>query len=222
MCLVFIREYPQLVGLSPNFSLYDEDDKTRIIREITKSDASSGDSVNVREILSTISRAKNALETPDDFSSKANSYKSRDIAEVYAQYEKRLHASDAIDFDDILLLGLKILQHPEARDRICGRFEHIFVDEYQDTNDAQYKIVRILAERHRNLCVVGDDWQGIYSWRGANIRNILSFQKDFPDAKLVKLEQNYRSTKTVIAAANAVIKHNTENLEKTLWTDNAT
>lgn len=222
VCLVFIREYPHLVGLSENFSLYDEDDKTRLIREITKSDASSGDSVNVREILSAISRAKNSMETPDDFMTKANSYKSRDIAEIYAEYEKRLHASDAVDFDDILLYALRILGNPDARDRICGRFEHIFVDEYQDTNDAQYKIVRILAERHRNLCVVGDDWQGIYSWRGANIKNILSFQKDFPDAKVVKLEQNYRSTGTIIAAANAVIKHNVENLEKTLWTENPT
>jgi DNA helicase II / ATP-dependent DNA helicase PcrA len=220
ICLVFIREYPYLVGLSPNFSLYDEDDKTRIIREITKSDGASGDSVNIREILSTISRAKNSLESPDDFMTKANSYKSRDIAEIYAEYEKRLRASDAVDFDDILLLGLKVLQNPEARDRIAGRFDYVFVDEYQDTNDAQYKIVRILAERHRNLCVVGDDWQGIYSWRGANIKNILSFQKDFPDASVVKLEQNYRSTKTIISAANAVIKHNTENLEKTLWTEN--
>ena len=127
---------------------------------------------------------------------------------------------NSIDFDDILLSTLELMKNPEVLEYFHDRFTHIMVDEYQDTNEIQYQIVKALASKHRNLAVVGDDWQGIYSWRGANIKNILDFEKDYPDATVVKLEQNYRSTKTVIAAANAVIKHNIEALDKTLWTEN--
>ncbi len=129
-------------------------------------------------------------------------------------------AMNAIDFDDILLKWRELLAYPDVLAVFHDRFTHIMVDEYQDTNDIQYDIVHKLAAKHRNIAVVGDDWQGIYSWRGANVGNILSFQKDYPDATVVKLEQNYRSTKTIIAAANAVIKNNKTALEKTLWTDN--
>ena len=127
---------------------------------------------------------------------------------------------NAIDFDDILLMNLELMRNPEVLEYFHERFRYIMVDEYQDTNEIQYQIVKALASKHRNLAVVGDDWQGIYSWRGANIQNILHFEKDYPDATVVKLEQNYRSTKTVISAANAIIKHNVEALDKTLWTDN--
>jgi DNA helicase-2/ATP-dependent DNA helicase PcrA len=142
------------------------------------------------------------------------------VRDIYLDYEKSLRENNALDFDDILLRTHDLLLVPEVLERLHNRYEYIFVDEYQDTNDIQYKIIKLLASKHQNLSVVGDDWQGIYGWRGANIKNILSFQKDFPGAVVVKLEQNYRSTKTIIAGANAVIKCNKEALDKTLWTDN--
>jgi len=131
-----------------------------------------------------------------------------------------MRRNNALDFDDILLCTLKILQVPEVLENFHRKFKYFLIDEYQDTNEIQYQIIRILSSATRNLCVVGDDWQGIYSWRGANIKNILNFNKDYPDAQVVKLEQNYRSTKTIITAANAVVKNNTSALDKTLWTDN--
>lgn len=150
----------------------------------------------------------------------AQSYVSATVAELYAELEAKMRAMGALDFDDILLKLYELLRVPEVLEYFHQRFAYFMVDEYQDTNEIQYQIVKLLASKSRNIAVVGDDWQGIYSWRGANIKNILHFERDYPDAKVVKLEQNYRSTKTVIEAANALIKNNKEALEKTLWTDN--
>ncbi len=224
VCLVFLRANAEAAGLLPGFSLYDEDDKKRILKDLMKSETKHDDREleGVRVILAGISRAKNAGQSPDDAAMLADTYQKEEIAKLYAGYEKRLGEDNAIDFDDILLKAHRILQNPDILDAYHARFSHILVDEYQDTNDIQYRIVRALAQKTRNLSVVGDDWQGIYSWRGANIRNILNFQKDYPDAHIVKLEQNYRSTKTIITAANALIKHNDENIDKTLWTENPT
>jgi DNA helicase-2/ATP-dependent DNA helicase PcrA len=142
------------------------------------------------------------------------------VRDVYADYEKAMKRNNALDFDDILFCMKKILEVPEVLAHFHAKFQYFLVDEYQDTNSIQYDIVRLLASASRNLCVVGDDWQGIYSWRGANIKNILHFHKDYPDATIVKLEQNYRSTKTIIEAANMVVKNNKSALDKTLWTEN--
>jgi DNA helicase-2/ATP-dependent DNA helicase PcrA len=142
------------------------------------------------------------------------------VRDVYGEYEKAMKRNNALDFDDILLRTKQILEVPEVLAYFHEKFQYFMVDEYQDTNAIQYEIVRLLASATRNLCVVGDDWQGIYSWRGANIKNILNFNKDYPDAQVVKLEQNYRSTKTIIEAANKVVKNNSSALDKTLWTDN--
>ena len=149
-----------------------------------------------------------------------DSYIKSVVLEVYKEYSGRLKAQNALDFDDLLLFFRRILDIPEVVEYFHNRFQYFMVDEYQDTNMLQYEIVRILASATRNLCVVGDDWQGIYSWRGANIENILSFKKDYPEALVINLEENYRSTQIIIDAANAVIKNNTNQMKKTLFTSN--
>jgi DNA helicase II / ATP-dependent DNA helicase PcrA len=158
--------------------------------------------------------------TPSDFSATVDSYYASVVLEVYKEYVGRLKADNALDFDDLLLLFRQVLDLPEVLDYFHNRFQYFMVDEYQDTNLLQYEIVRILASKTKNLCVVGDDWQGIYSWRGADIENILSFKKDYPNAMVINLEENYRSTQIIIDAANAVIKNNTNQMKKTLFTSN--
>ena len=218
--IYFLRLFAESVGLSKSFLLYDEDDKSRIIKDIMKSLNVSDKELKPREIIGAISSAKSRSQSADGYRTEHHGYSSRMIGDIYAEYEKIMKKQEALDFDDILGYALQVVKNPTNREYFHNRFVHIIVDEYQDTNTIQYEMVRLLAERHRQLAVVGDDAQGIYSWRGATIRNILSFQKDYPDATIVKLEQNYRSTQTILAAANSVIKQNTENLEKTLWTEN--
>lgn len=176
--------------------------------------------IPAKQITAIISGAKNEGIGPDGMRRVAQSYVAATAADIYAELEVRMRAMNALDFDDILLKVWELLKLPEVIEYFHRRFAYIMVDEYQDTNEIQYQIVKMLAAHTKNIAVVGDDWQGIYSWRGANIKNILHFERDYPDAKIVKLEQNYRSTKTVIEAANALIKNNREALEKTLWTDN--
>lgn len=142
------------------------------------------------------------------------------VATAYEKYEKRMQQNNAIDFDDILSKTLELIEIPEILIELQELYRYIMVDEYQDTNIPQYRIIKLLAEKYKNLAVVGDDWQSIYSWRGADMRNIINFKKDYPEATVIKLEQNYRSTKNIIAAANVVIKNNVDALDKTLWTDN--
>jgi DNA helicase-2/ATP-dependent DNA helicase PcrA len=167
-----------------------------------------------------ISQAKGKGLSPTEFAVTVDSYFGSVVLEVYKEYASRLKSDNALDFDDLLLLFRQILDIDEVREYFHNRFQYFMVDEYQDTNGLQYEIIRILASKTKNLCVVGDDWQGIYSWRGADIENILSFKKDYPTAKVINLEENYRSTQTIINAANDVIKNNTNQMKKTLFTSN--
>jgi len=218
--IYFLRSFIEHLGYDPKFVIYDEDDKLRLIKSLIKARNIDEKELAPRAVIGAISQAKNQGIGAQKYDTIVNSYFGSMVRDIYLDYEKALHENNAFDFDDILLRTHELLQIPEVLERIQNKYEHIFVDEYQDTNDIQYNIIKLLANKHRNLSVVGDDWQGIYGWRGANIKNILSFQKDFPGATVVKLEQNYRSTKTIISGANAVIKCNKEALDKTLWTDN--
>jgi len=173
-----------------------------------------------RQVQYEISLAKNSGVTPDSYGATVDNHFRGLVNEIYPEYQKRLKASNALDFDDILLKTHDILQHSDVLEHLHAKFQYFNVDEYQDTNTIQYEIIRALCSATRNLCVVGDDWQGIYSWRGANIRNIINFKQDFPEAQVIKLEQNYRSTKTIINAANVVITFNESALDKRMWTDN--
>lgn len=216
----FLRRYIEQGGVyTSSFSIFDEDDKQRLIRSILDELKIDTKQLPPRQVMYQISEAKNSGVSAREFKATSDNYARALVADVYARYEDRMLEMNAIDFDDILLKWRDLLEIPEILETFHDRFRYIMVDEYQDTNDIQYDIVHKLAARHRNIAVVGDDWQGIYSWRGANVGNILSFQKDYHDATIVKLEQNYRSTKTIIEAANALIKHNTTALDKTLWTD---
>ena len=157
------------------------------------------------------------------FAAKASDFYEQKVADVYAMYQEKLRENNAVDFDDLLFLAVRLLQeNEEVREKYQSRFQYILVDEYQDTNHAQYALTKILAARWRNICVVGDADQSIYAWRGADIRNIIDFTRDYPDAASIKLEQNYRSTKTILHAANAVIDNNESRPKKTLWTENPT
>lgn len=218
--IFFLRSFIEHIGYEKNFVIYDEDDKLRTIKGIIKSMNLEEKEVNARQVIGAISNAKNQGITADRYGTLVDNYFKSLVQTIYMDYEKILRQNNALDFDDILLKTLDLLHIPEVLERLHARYKYFLVDEYQDTNDIQYQIVRLLSSAERHLCVVGDDWQGIYGWRGANIKNILSFQKDYPGATVVKLEQNYRSTKTIIAGANAVIKCNKEALDKTLWTDN--
>ncbi len=176
-----------------------------------------------RAIISTISNAKNDLQSPQTYAQNARTPFEKVVAEVYPLYQKRLESNQAVDFDDLIMLTLRLFKEfPDVLQFYQRKFKYIHVDEYQDTNQAQYELVNCLAQKNKNLCVVGDADQSIYGWRGANMENILNFENDYPDAQIVKLEQNYRSTKNILEAANAVIQNNVKRRAKNLWTQNAT
>lgn len=215
----FLRMFAEKVGYGDDFIIYDADDCLRLIKNIMKSQNISEKECNPRAIAGMISRAKGEGLSPDEYSRTVDSYLTTVVLDVYRQYVGELKEHNAMDFDDLLLLFRKILQFDDVLEYFHSRFSHFLVDEYQDTNLLQYEIIKILAAKTRNLCVVGDDWQGIYSWRGANIENILSFKKDYPEAKIINLEENYRSTKTIIEAANALIKNNSRQMDKTLFSN---
>lgn len=209
------------IGLRKDFLIYDESDKLSVMKDIVKNELGLIEKeYPPRQIAYFISDAKNKSISAKQYDSQVDSNLKEVVAKVFERYEKRLQENNAIDFDDILAKLLLCLEIPEVLEHYQERYEYIMVDEYQDTNMLQYEIVRRLAEKNGNLAVVGDDWQSIYSWRGADMRNIINFKKDYPNALVVKLEQNYRSTKKIIAAANTVIKNNTESLDKELWTEN--
>lgn len=216
----FLRMFIEHLGYGKDFVIYDADDCLRLVKEIMKGKNIDEKEFNPRAIQGMISSAKGEWLTPTDYSTRVDSYIKSVVLEVYKEYGGRLKAQNALDFDDLLLFFRQILDIPEVVEYFHNRFQYFMVDEYQDTNMLQYEIVRILAMNTRNLCVVGDDWQGIYSWRGANIENILSFKKDYPEAIVINLEENYRSTQIIIDAANAVIKNNTKQMKKTLFTSN--
>ena len=209
------------LGYSRNFSIYDTDDSSQMIKSIMNSFNISQQQFPASGIRSRISSAKNQMISPTAYKGSAMDPLLEKTAMVYEEYEKRLKANNAMDFDDLLLKPLELFQkHKNVLERYHWRFRYIMVDEYQDTNRVQYKLIKELASMSRNVCVVGDDAQSIYAFRGADIRNILEFEKDYPDAKIFRLEQNYRSTKTILATADSLIKQNTDQIAKTLWTEN--
>lgn len=221
VCVRILRRDIEKLGYQRSFTIYDEDDQNRVIKDAIKALHVDEGKLQLREVRSRISDAKNRMLTPDEwFQDSPRDYHAQQIHDIFTFYEERLRAANALDFDDLLLRTLQLfVDHPPVLDYYRQRFEYVHVDEYQDTNAAQYTFIRLLTKESRNLCVVGDDDQSIYGWRGADIRNILDFEKDFPDAQVIKLEQNYRSTGNILDAANQVIAHNQGRKEKMLWTD---
>ena len=220
MCVRILREDADLLGYTGQFTIYDDDDSRRMVREIMTQLAIEQKQYPINMIRSKISTAKNAMIGPEEFIEKASSPQEQKAGQVYLELERRLRAANAMDFDDLLVRTLELLRtRPEVLEKYQERFRYISVDEYQDTNHVQYEIANLLAAKYQNLMVVGDDDQSIYSWRGADISNILDFEKDFKQAKVVKLEQNYRSTGHILAAANAVVRNNSQRKEKRLFTD---
>lgn len=208
-------------GYTRNFTIYDSSDQLVLVKDCLKKLNLDDKQFMPRSVLGTISSAKNVLMDARAFAAKASDFYEQKVADVYALYQEKLRENNAVDFDDLLFLAVRLLQEKEdVREKYQSRFQYILVDEYQDTNHAQYALTKILAARWRNICVVGDADQSIYAWRGADIRNIIDFTRDYPDAASIKLEQNYRSTKTILHAANAVIDNNESRPKKTLWTEN--
>src|SRR3954467_5490762 len=220
-CARILRADGDKLGFTRGFTIYDESDSLRLVKRCLEELDIDPKRFTPRAIKRQISDAKNALMDAEAYRIKVSSFFEQTAADVYELYEQRIHGMNAMDFDDLLVRCVDLLRlFPEVAERYRNTFRHVLVDEYQDTNRAQYRWLQLLAEEHRNLCVVGDDGQSIYGFRNADIRNILDFQKDFTDAEVVKLEQNYRSTQTILDAANAVLEHNRKQIPKHLWTEN--
>ena len=220
ICVRILRVEIEKIGFKKNFVIYDDSDQLALVKKIMKEKEISPEQFNPRAMLSVISKAKGELLDVSDYIS-GGSYFERVVARIYEAYQKILGENNALDFDDILQKTIELFQKfPETLEKYQNIWRYILVDEYQDTNHAQYVLINLLAQRHRNLCVVGDDWQSIYAFRGADVRNILDFEKDYPEAKVVKLERNYRSTQKILDAAHGVISKNLRRKEKKLWTDN--
>ncbi|MER3523009.1 MAG: DNA helicase [Ignavibacteria bacterium] len=216
-----LRKEAERIGYDRSFTIYDTDDSQQMVKSIMNARNISQQTFSPAGIRSRISMAKNQMITPKELMASATDPLTEQAALVYEEYERRLKANNAMDFDDLLLKPLELFRrHRDVLERYQWRFRYIMIDEYQDTNRVQYRLIKELASLSRNICVVGDDAQSIYSFRGADIRNILDFQTDYPDARIFRLEQNYRSTKTILAAADSVIKKNVHQIRKTLWTDN--
>ncbi len=220
ICVRMLRQDGRSIGVQSNYVIYDEDDRQGLIKQAMKQLSVDPKQVKPRAISSIISNAKNEMRTPEDLEGAANYPNARDVAKVYKRYEKLRKEAGALDFDDLLIETVRLLhEQPDIRKKWQEQFRHIFIDEYQDTNAAQYKIVKYLVNKEQNICVVGDDWQSIYSWRGADFTNILNFERDYPSATVIKLEQNYRSTNAILSAAQSVISKNKVRTDKKLWTD---
>lgn len=220
-CARFLRyELDDFMGYNKNFTIYDTADSQTVIKNAIKTLNLDDKYFPAGAMLGQISDAKNKLLFARDFARTAGDFYSQRVAEVYELYERELRKNNALDFDDLLLVAVKLLQNkPEVLEKYASRFKYIMIDEYQDTNHAQYTLAALLASKWKNICVVGDADQSIYAWRGADIQNILDFEKDYPNCRSIKLEQNYRSTKTILDAANHVIENNEERPDKVLWTD---
>jgi DNA helicase II / ATP-dependent DNA helicase PcrA len=219
-CGRILRREAQRLGYRSNFTIYDQADQVRLTKACLEELDRDPKRFVPRGIHAQISAAKNQLVTPEEYAERVSSFHDQTVAEVYDLYQKRLIASNAVDFDDLLMLTVQVLESfPEARDRWQKAFRYILVDEYQDTNHAQYRLLQLLAEKHRNVCAVGDPDQSIYAFRGADIRNILEFERDFGETKTIALEQNYRSTNTILESANGVISNNRERKPKNLWSE---
>ncbi len=219
-CVRILRREAAAAGYARDFGIYDADDQLRLLRSCYGDEEVDPKRYAPRGVLSAISDAKGLLVGPDEFADAAESFGEGVVARLYRRYQQRLRDSQAMDFDDLLAVTVRLLEGEEAiRARYQGRFEHVLVDEYQDTNHVQYRLVRVLGEPQRNVCVVGDDDQSIYSWRGADVSNILDFERDYPDATVIALEQNYRSTEAILRAANAVVARNRGRHRKRLWSE---
>ncbi len=223
-CVRILRRYADHLGYTGNFSIYDSDDQKTLMRQILKKMNLDPKMYREKAVLSVISAAKNELILPDAFEEEnGDDFRMKQIAQVYREYQAELIANNAMDFDDLLVNAVELFRlNPDILEEYQERFRYILVDEYQDTNTAQFRWVALLAEKYRNLCVVGDDDQSIYRFRGANIHNILDFEDTFPGAKVIRMEQNYRSTQNILDAANGVIRHNRGRKSKTMWTQNET
>ena len=223
LCVRILRRYADRIGYQRAFTITGSSEQRTLIKHILKDLNIDPKKYDGRAILATISNEKNKMVTPTDYQAKATSPYEQIVAKVYAEYQRRLRANQAMDFDDLIMETIRLFKEDaEVLEYYQRKFKYIHVDEYQDTNEAQYQLVSLLAQGYHNLCVVGDADQSIYGWRGADMSNILDFEKDYPDATVIKLEQNYRSTKNILAAANAVIKNNDNRRAKTLWTENPT
>ncbi|MBA2333098.1 MAG: UvrD-helicase domain-containing protein, partial [Actinobacteria bacterium] len=219
-CGRILRAEAERLGYRSNFTIYDSADQVRLVKQCLEELDKDPKRFVPRGIHAQISNAKNLLLTPALYAERVASFYDQTVAEVYALYQKRLHASNAVDFDDMLMLTVEALERfPEARARWQKAFRYVLVDEYQDTNHAQYRFLQILGEHHHNVCAVGDPDQSIYAFRGADIRNILEFERDFPETRTIALEQNYRSTNAILESANAVIANNSERKDKRLWSE---
>ena len=220
ICVKILRIEAENVGLDKNFVIYDTDDRLALIKRAMKELQISDKSVKPKAAEAAISMAKNEGKMPDEMLADAYYPNQQQIAQVYERYEDMRKKADAVDFDDLLLYVARLLrERKDIREKWQNRFKHILIDEYQDTNHIQYEMVKLLVNEERNICCVGDDWQSIYSWRGADFTNILNFERDFPGAKVIKLEQNYRSTQNILDAAQKVITKNTQRSDKTLFTE---
>lgn len=221
MCVRILRRDIEQIGYNRNFTILDGSDQQTVIKQVLKNLNIDPKSFEPRAMIGQISNLKNELITPKEYTKTANNYHEKEVARIYEAYQAMLSKNEALDFDDLIMQTVHLFERvPETLDYYQNRFQYIHVDEYQDTNHAQYYLVKLLASKYKNICVVGDSDQSIYGWRGANIANILSFEKDYTNARTIFLEQNYRSTKSILDAANEVIKNNKGRLEKKLWTDN--
>jgi DNA helicase II / ATP-dependent DNA helicase PcrA len=221
LCLRILRHYAQHVGLPHNFSIFDSADQTKLVKEALKALDLSSTNFPPGTVHGAIGDAKNKLLSPEQYAANVHDFYGRTVARVYIKYQDLLKQNNALDFDDLLLRTAQAFRdHKDVLEELQQRWQYILIDEYQDTNHAQYVIAHALAMKHRNICVVGDPDQSIYAWRGADIKNILEFERDYPDAKVVRLEQNYRSTKTILAIASKLIANNLQRKDKGLWTEN--
>lgn len=221
VCARILRQDGEAINLPRDFVVFDDSDQLTLVREAMTELSIDTETYKPRGVLSEISHAKEELLGPAEYAALAQGANEKTIARIYPVYQRKLWQNHAVDFDDLILDTVQLLQsHPEVRDYYQSRFQHLLVDEYQDINRVQYELVKLLAAGHRNLCVVGDDDQSVYGWRGADVRFILAFEQDYPEAKVLKLEQNYRSTQTILDAAYHVVRHNRGRREKRLWTEN--
>ena len=219
--LRIIKENYEKLGYEKNFTIIDSDDSLTVVKKIIKDMGLDSTRYNPKYIKNQISSCKNEMVTPEKYKNLVNDEITDVTYKVYKKYQDSLIRNNSLDFDDLLVMPIILFKnHKEVLEQYQELFKYIFIDEYQDTNEAQYILSKMISEKYKNICVVGDDAQSIYSWRGANFKNILNFEKDYKDAKVILLEQNYRSTKTILNAANSVIKNNTQKKDKNLWTDN--
>lgn len=223
LCVRILRREIEKLGFDSRFAIYDTDDSARLLKDCIKELNINDKQYPLRSMAAAISGFKNELVTPADAEREyATDFRRKIVCDIYTLYQKKLRLNNALDFDDLIFDTVQLFtKHEDVLARYQRWFQYIMVDEYQDTNTVQYLLVKLLAEQHKNLCVVGDDDQSIYGWRGADIRNILEFEKDYPNARVIKLEQNYRSTQTILDAANAVIRNNYDRKQKRLWTENS-